>query len=322
MKNLLLLAALAATMGASAQSNYCFMTPLDGETPLAAGTVLAESENGKLTWMFDEAAKPFVPARDPYNYISVAGGEMVQITSGTTGNTNGGWTSATSLPDKGVVYQFTSTKPGFVTVITKMNSNKEYFAYRGGQEYCAFRLGFAYTDQKICYTLPHDEFDYIDMNAADIAQYINPESDKILKPFQSGPEPKAEQVGEGTGFIQFPVFEAGEVITVFAAGSKMACNGFIFTPVADGEEYPSLANCPQVVIGGVEKVNGETGEVTPAPTPVTFEGYTVAGGSSAIEDIIVDADAENAPMFNVLGQQVDASYKGLVIKNGKKFINR
>ena len=44
--------------------------------------------------------------------------------------------------------------------------------------------------------------------------------------------------------------------------------------------------------------------------------------SSGIEDIIVDEADENAPVYNVLGQQVDASYKGIVIKNGKKYIQK
>jgi hypothetical protein len=30
----------------------------------------------------------------------------------------------------------------------------------------------------------------------------------------------------------------------------------------------------------------------------------------------------NSPIYNMAGQRVDASYKGLVIKNGKKTINK
>ena len=44
--------------------------------------------------------------------------------------------------------------------------------------------------------------------------------------------------------------------------------------------------------------------------------------TSAIEDIIVDEANENAPIYNVMGIQVDENYKGLVIKNGKKYIQR
>ena len=45
--------------------------------------------------------------------------------------------------------------------------------------------------------------------------------------------------------------------------------------------------------------------------------------TSGIEDVTVaPAEDENAPMYNLQGVQVDENYKGIVIKNGKKFINR
>ena len=64
-----------------------------------------------------------------------------------------------------------------------------------------------------------------------------------------------------------------------------------------------------------------------------FEGYEgknkqvfIAGevtydSNSGIAEVTV-AEEENAPMYNVLGVQVDENYKGIVIKNGKKFINK
>lgn len=47
-----------------------------------------------------------------------------------------------------------------------------------------------------------------------------------------------------------------------------------------------------------------------------------ASGSSAIENIIANEADENAPVYNVMGIQVDENYKGVVIKNGKKYIQR
>ena len=45
--------------------------------------------------------------------------------------------------------------------------------------------------------------------------------------------------------------------------------------------------------------------------------------TSGIEDVTVaPAEDENAPMYNLQGVQVDENYKGIVIKNRKKFINR
>lgn len=45
------------------------------------------------------------------------------------------------------------------------------------------------------------------------------------------------------------------------------------------------------------------------------------GEPAGIENVIV-AEDENAPMYNLQGVQVDENYKGIVIKNGKKFINK
>ena len=47
-----------------------------------------------------------------------------------------------------------------------------------------------------------------------------------------------------------------------------------------------------------------------------------AEGTTAIEDIIANDNNENAPVYNVMGIEVDENYKGVVIKNGKKYIQR
>ncbi len=52
---------------------------------------------------------------------------------------------------------------------------------------------------------------------------------------------------------------------------------------------------------------------------VTIEGEAAAG----INDIVINpADNADAPVYNVYGQRVDDSYKGLVIKNGKKYVQK
>lgn len=44
-------------------------------------------------------------------------------------------------------------------------------------------------------------------------------------------------------------------------------------------------------------------------------------GTAGIEDVTVAEDG-NAPMYNLQGVQVDENYKGIVIKNGKKYLNK
>lgn len=54
---------------------------------------------------------------------------------------------------------------------------------------------------------------------------------------------------------------------------------------------------------------------------VVIEGEPA--GDAGLDNIIVDNAADvNAPVYNVLGQRVNDSYKGLVIKGGKKYIQK
>lgn len=49
-------------------------------------------------------------------------------------------------------------------------------------------------------------------------------------------------------------------------------------------------------------------------------GFEFTPGSNGIAAIATDAAAKKGVRYNMAGQQVDASYKGLVIENGKKFV--
>ncbi|MBO5601334.1 MAG: hypothetical protein J5957_01835 [Prevotella sp.] len=53
---------------------------------------------------------------------------------------------------------------------------------------------------------------------------------------------------------------------------------------------------------------------------VGFQGFEFTT-SAGINDITTDVD-KNAPKYNLAGQRVDNNYKGVVIQNGKKFMNK
>lgn len=55
-----------------------------------------------------------------------------------------------------------------------------------------------------------------------------------------------------------------------------------------------------------------------------FAGFEfTAGASLGIEKAeVAAAFDEDAPIYNILGQKVDKSYKGVVIQNGKKYVRR
>lgn len=49
----------------------------------------------------------------------------------------------------------------------------------------------------------------------------------------------------------------------------------------------------------------------------------VESGNAGIDDVIAAPEAdENAPVYNILGQRVNENYKGIVIKNGVKYIQK
>ena len=50
--------------------------------------------------------------------------------------------------------------------------------------------------------------------------------------------------------------------------------------------------------------------------------YSLNGQTTNINNITTDATLENAPAYNLAGQKVGKAYKGVVIKAGKKFIQK
>lgn len=68
---------------------------------------------------------------------------------------------------------------------------------------------------------------------------------------------------------------------------------------------------------------GETYYVFNKNTQMGFGGYEFTStGGSAVNGIIADQLDENAPIYNIMGQRVSKDAKGILIQNGKKFINR
>lgn len=49
--------------------------------------------------------------------------------------------------------------------------------------------------------------------------------------------------------------------------------------------------------------------------------YSINGVASGVDNITVDKNVD-APAYNVAGQRVNDAYKGIVVKNGKKYLNK
>lgn len=147
------------------------------------------------------------------------------------------------------------------------------------------------------------------------------------------------------GWLTFDV-TAGESYYVFQASSQIGFGGYDFTP-AGGEkesyvaaldmggtivmntEFSSIVdesndNAATNVVNGNSVVNISTAnmdvEAVGSSTPTAVEADFDATG---ITDITKNVEENvNAPVYNLAGQKVNANAKGLLIKNGKKFMNK
>lgn len=72
----------------------------------------------------------------------------------------------------------------------------------------------------------------------------------------------------------------------------------------------------------VNAVAGGTYYVLAAGTKLGFYGFKFTAGTSGISNINASEAANEGATFNLLGQKVASNAKGIVIKNGKKFINK
>ena len=97
---------------------------------------------------------------------------------------------------------------------------------------------------------------------------------------------------QGLGVIVFPVYAESEYV-FNANGSKLMLAGFAFS--ANDDLTIATEN-------GVEIYKG--------------------GGETAIQGAKVVTVAGNGAIYNLAGQKVNASYKGIVIKDGKKYIQK
>lgn len=96
----------------------------------------------------------------------------------------------------------------------------------------------------------------------------------------------------------------------------------------DGEQKIMIYDKFNKVGGVAELTEGEKYTVTGLygaifkGTPEILPTQAVVPGSSTGISNITTSEANNAPAYNLAGQKVNAAYKGIVIKNGKKMIKK
>ena len=139
---------------------------------------------------------------------------------------------------------------------------------------------------------------------------------------------------------------------VFIHSAQNQANGYTFTGVevknatptqtADGFNFVGTYTATTVPVGnyfinssnkfykaGDDKTNIKgtraTFEPVGAATSAKGLGFNVTedGTTTAINSITMQEELNvNAPMYNLAGQQVTKAYKGVILQNGKKFINK
>lgn len=105
-----------------------------------------------------------------------------------------------------------------------------------------------------------------------------------------------------------------------------SADGRNLTFTADETDFIVRQNWTNVAIDGLEvgatytlEGMGAVYNTTPQLYLISFEKTADA---TAIKNIDADAAKANAPIYNLAGQQVTDSYKGVVIQNGKKRLNK
>lgn len=87
----------------------------------------------------------------------------------------------------------------------------------------------------------------------------------------------------------------------------------------DGEKFTAE---DQIKVGDAVIVYGQLINFNGTYEMKDNQIYSINGVTTGITDVTVDEFDENAPIYNLSGQRVDKSAKGILIQNGKKFIRR
>ena len=76
----------------------------------------------------------------------------------------------------------------------------------------------------------------------------------------------------------------------------------------------------QVIVEPLTEGAGRKGVITIDADGVLYELYVHQGDiTTGVEDVVIPTINDNK-IYNLLGVEVDENYKGIVIKNGQKFI--
>lgn len=230
-----------------------FSLPDEGAT-INSRTVL--NETASVTWMNqgDNTFKAIAMYgdADPVNAVTIDGVKYV-MTPGLQGSGNGKDANADhSAPTAfgGAEAIFSCKGTGYLYVFSKTSYNKKYYVYDGEFESNSGNM-VAYTQWMapydgtavVSYTLPADELGYVVWPTEGEYPQGHFFSAQAYKQPSDMPGCETYKTGNSLGVIAFPVYgvaESSVEYCVFASGSKITTNGFVFIP----NDNPTLENMP------------------------------------------------------------------------------
>ena len=304
MKKVFLLAAVAFATSANAQvvqfdSEALGMT--DTANEFAAETALGSNDAIDAYLAFTDSYKASNIKNNDYNVVKIGGNEV--LTKGgmqgsanpkdVNGNSPAGNVAegtAPSVPVSGCVYGITAKADGIVYVVAKLSSNKAYTVFEDGAA-----IGYKAAMEANNAAFPDSKL-FVEVKGEGEFNLVTTAIDQ-LEHIATG-DPASEIKVNGLGVIWFPVYNGGKYL-FNACGSKASVSGMYF---ATAEQ--------DVVVEGTD---------SEAPKDA-FTIYTA--GADGIANVAATAKAENARMFNLAGQEVGKNFKGIVVVNGKKFMNK
>lgn len=303
MKKILLSAmALVAAMTVNAQvfqlnAESLGITDTDAGNDVAADAAWGSIEGAVSIFNpFATKHKPVNCKNNDFEKVTIDGNEIV-TGGGVQGQDNpkdaDGGNPAVTLKEQtsGAVIGLKAEKDGWVYIVAKLSTNKNYVVFEEGAA-IGYKIAMENADERVKGGVLNLEIkgtgEYNNVTLEDRPNGIG----QVIREYTGDPE--AASAGNGLGVFYFPV-AAGCTYLASATGSKISWSGIYFS----------------------EK---EAANVTLAKG----DGTTLAivnGGESAIQSAKV-AEPSSSAIYNLAGQKVSTSYKGLVIENGKKFMQK
>ena len=189
----------------------------------------------------------------------------------------------------GAVIQIDAKKDGWVYIVSKLSTNKQYMVFEEG-----LPIGYKIAMESTNEAIPNG---VLNLEIKGSGEYNNLSLDQypnglmwVIREFTGNAE--AESAGNGLGVFYFPVAKDCKYYA-HATGSKISWSGIYF----------SETEAKSVTVANEESSKTLVGDET---------------GIAALKAV----KAENAAIYNLAGQRVDANYKGVVIANGQKKIQK